>query len=123
MNTGTYSPSSRINVISDIEEYVDNESNPEKAVILCELHDDQFIDQQLIQLARAFEEQARDKISTQYEFLFVKGQKNQGEEFQHYFVVYNNRGEKVVNVDAYLNRNRERPELKVNSQPLVKRLI
>jgi len=40
MNTGTYSPSSRINVISDIEEYVDNESNPEKAVILCELHDD-----------------------------------------------------------------------------------
>jgi hypothetical protein len=53
----------------------------------------------------------------------VKGEKHQGEDFEHYFVVYNNKGEKIVSIDPYLNYNRDRPELQVNSKPLVKRLI
>jgi hypothetical protein len=50
--TTSFKGSEHIKVINDIGEYVEKEADPNRAVILCELHEDEFIDQQLIQLAQ-----------------------------------------------------------------------
>jgi hypothetical protein len=38
-------------------------------------------------------------------------------------VVYSSKGERIINLDPYLNLNRSRPDIKVNTNPLLKRLV
>lgn len=87
-----YPHSNRINIIKDIAEYAQKEGNADRAILLCELHDDEFIDEQLIQLAYAFQREAGDEVSVEFQFLFVRGEKTQGQEIQNYFVIYSNQG-------------------------------
>lgn len=41
----------------------------------------------------------------------------------NYFIIYSNKGEKLVPVDSYLNKNYSRPEIQLESRPLMKRLV
>ena len=53
----------------------------------------------------------------------MKGDKYQGQEIEHYFVIYSDSGEKVINLEPYLNHNRRSPGVRVNNQQLIRRIV
>lgn len=63
-------------------------------------------------------------LSTDFEFIFLEEKHSitTEEDEERYFILYGPNGEKLINIDSYINRNKANPQSKLSSKQLMKRI-
>jgi hypothetical protein len=97
----------------------------DRSIILFELTGDAFIDDQVIRLAETFVENHQNDLSTDFEFIFLEEKHSLMDEKdeENYFILYGPNGEKLINIDNFINKSRTRSNLQLNAKPLMRRII
>jgi hypothetical protein len=79
----------------------------------------------VLRLAEDFLSGHSGEVSSDFEFIFLEERHGLVEEKdeEHYFIIYGPNGERLINIDPYINRSRKHPHLIPNRKPLHRRLV